>query len=235
MQGMDQSNTHTNVKHWHPFGCPVYALNQALQTGNIHHKWKPRARPGIYLGRSPQHARSVALVLNIQTGLVSPQFHVKMDRSFQTVGKNYNEESPVIKWMEECGFQSKDQESTKQIEETQVNHQGEPINKSEIESSQGQAQHDATLPPPEGGKLIPTNEDAEEPMLRRSSRKTKEPEWFVAHETLMINEEELMAEAHVRDPDMMYYHEAMKEHDREEFLTAMDSEVNAQINGGSSS
>ena len=48
-------------------------------------KWEPRARLGIYLGRSPSHASNVALVLNPRTGLVSPQFHVVFDDDFTTV------------------------------------------------------------------------------------------------------------------------------------------------------
>jgi hypothetical protein len=55
----------TNLKHWKPFGCPVYVLHNRLQgSGGIFHKWKHRSKVGIYLGRSPQHARSVALVLS---------------------------------------------------------------------------------------------------------------------------------------------------------------------------
>ena len=27
-------------KHWKPFGCPVYVLEQALQANQPHHKWK---------------------------------------------------------------------------------------------------------------------------------------------------------------------------------------------------
>ena len=48
-------------------------------------KWKQRSRLGVYLGPSPNHARSVALVLNPRTGHVSPQFHVKFDDFFETV------------------------------------------------------------------------------------------------------------------------------------------------------
>ena len=48
-------------------------------------KWEPRARLGIYLGRSPAHAGNVALVLNPKTGLVSPQYHVVFDDDFTTV------------------------------------------------------------------------------------------------------------------------------------------------------
>jgi hypothetical protein len=75
----------SNAKHWKPFGCPVYVLDSALQTGGIFHKWKQRSRVGVYVGQSPLHARNVALVLDRQTGLVSPQFHVAFDPSFQTV------------------------------------------------------------------------------------------------------------------------------------------------------
>jgi hypothetical protein len=53
------------------------------------------------MGRLPQHARNVALVLNIETGLVSPQFHVKFDPSFHTV-----KQSPEMtsSWQIKAGF-----------------------------------------------------------------------------------------------------------------------------------
>ena len=44
-----------------------------------------RSRIGLYLGRSPNHSQNVALVLNIKTGRVPPQFHFKMDPMFHTV------------------------------------------------------------------------------------------------------------------------------------------------------
>ncbi len=37
------------------------------------------------MGRSPAHAKNVALVLNPKTGLVSPQFHVVFNDCFTTV------------------------------------------------------------------------------------------------------------------------------------------------------
>ena len=48
-------------------------------------KWDPRARVGVYLGHSPCHAGNVALILNLQTGHISPQFHVTFDEGFSTV------------------------------------------------------------------------------------------------------------------------------------------------------
>ena len=65
-----------------PFGCPIYALDNHLQGGQKINKWYKRARLGIYLGLSPKHARSVALVLNLQTGMVSPQFHVTCENIY---------------------------------------------------------------------------------------------------------------------------------------------------------
>lgn len=67
-----------NLKDYHPFGCPVYCLDSDLQAGKSINKWLLRARLGIYLGFSPNHAHNVGLVLNYRTGLVSPQYHSSM-------------------------------------------------------------------------------------------------------------------------------------------------------------
>lgn len=82
----------TAIKHFHPFGCPTYVLNDKLAAGKSIKKWHKRARLGIYLGRSPNHAQSVALILNLNTGLVSPQFHIAYDDLFETVkeGDHYD-------------------------------------------------------------------------------------------------------------------------------------------------
>lgn len=77
------SLVHANQKHYQPFGCPVAVLHKDLQSSTaIHHKWKERAIIGVYLGRSPIHNQNVALVLSLETGNVSPQFHVTFDPSF---------------------------------------------------------------------------------------------------------------------------------------------------------
>ncbi len=72
------------VKHFHHFGCPAYVLNNKLQSGKKIPKWDDRARVGIYIGPSPHHARTVGLILNLTTGLASPQFHVTYDDHFET-------------------------------------------------------------------------------------------------------------------------------------------------------
>jgi hypothetical protein len=85
LQTFTASNALPRLKDFHTFGCPVYVLNKSLQTGKSQSKWLSRARLGIYLGMSPKHARSVALVLNPRTGLVSLQWHLKFNDKFETV------------------------------------------------------------------------------------------------------------------------------------------------------
>ena len=75
-----------DLRDFHPFGCPVFVLDSRLQSGaSMIPKWEPRARVGVYLGHSPCHAGSVALVLNPRTLRVSPQFHLVFDDEFSTV------------------------------------------------------------------------------------------------------------------------------------------------------
>ena len=84
-QVFTKSNININPKHFVPLGCPAYVLDSNLQLGKPFHKWQERSTPKIYLGRSPYHSKNVALVLDLRTGLVSPQFHIKFDLMFDTV------------------------------------------------------------------------------------------------------------------------------------------------------
>ena len=75
------------VKTYHTLFWLVYVLDAHAQSagGPGPPKWEPRSRIGVYLGHSPFHARSVALVINPRTGRVSPQYHVIFDDTFLTV------------------------------------------------------------------------------------------------------------------------------------------------------
>eukprot|EP00956_Cyclotella_meneghiniana_P031730 scaffold84308_cov35-Cyclotella_meneghiniana.AAC.2 len=66
-----QSPTATvDLRNFHTFGCPCYILDSRAQVDPKGvPKWEPRARLGIYLGHSPAHAGSVALVMNPSSGL----------------------------------------------------------------------------------------------------------------------------------------------------------------------
>ncbi|KAI2494618.1 hypothetical protein MHU86_19896 [Fragilaria crotonensis] len=102
------SKVATNPKHWKPFGCPTYVLTNELQSNRPFHKWSQRSRAGVYLGRSPQHGRNVALVMDRDTALVSPQFHVAYDATFDTV-KNVKTKTS---WQLRAGFVTSRKELT---------------------------------------------------------------------------------------------------------------------------
>ncbi len=76
---------HHALLHAHPWGCPAYVLEPQLREGQKIPKWDPRSRRGQYMGASPMHASTVGLVRNLQTGRISPHFHLVYDDFFETV------------------------------------------------------------------------------------------------------------------------------------------------------
>ena len=100
MEIFTKSKVVCNPKHWKPFGCPVYVLDNALQARSPFHKWKQRSRVGVYLGMSPLHGRNVALVLDRDSGHVSPQFHVALDAAFDTIKQITTKSN----WQNKAGF-----------------------------------------------------------------------------------------------------------------------------------
>jgi hypothetical protein len=93
-----------NLKYWHTPLCPVYAFNSSVANGNYIPKWDNICRLGINLGPSPRHARNVYLVLNLTTGLSSPQFHVKHDELFETVAARTGDPGTISNWQYLAGF-----------------------------------------------------------------------------------------------------------------------------------
>lgn len=75
------------LKIFHTFGCQISTLDSRLQNADSVPKLHPRCRIGFHLGNSPRHARSISLVLNLDTARVSPQIHVSYDEFFETVTK----------------------------------------------------------------------------------------------------------------------------------------------------
>src|SRR5210317_575444 len=98
-----------NLDHFHPFGCPVYVLSSSLQSQKSHNKWTDRSRVGIFLCHSPNHATSVPLVLNTQTGNVAPQFHCIYDDEFATCKRDANF---VSQWQHKAKFPGSPMRST---------------------------------------------------------------------------------------------------------------------------
>ncbi|KAI2507330.1 hypothetical protein MHU86_7050 [Fragilaria crotonensis] len=215
---------------------------------------------------SIQHARSVALVLNLKTGHVSPQFHVTFDPKFETVRGTLGNLSPPSEWQKLCGFKSS--LPTTKLQTPKQDDQGQSLKQAKesqpfmefdlepgVQVNEGGWQASQTpLPDSEG-------EQGQEPQtLRRSPRLNKIPDktskvlevWYdleakledkityhVAYETIKewadIDDEEqhpMLAYAASADPDTMYYHEAMREPDRPEFIKAMVKEVQSHTENG---
>ena len=269
------------LKNFHCFGCPIYVLSAPLQTQQAQSKWMSRARLGINLGMSPRHSKSVALVLNPRTGLVSPQFHVKFDDDFDTVGAL----SDVThgQWKRMAGFEAqlvKSRAHTSQNVSTMAQQQQDSQGNNLLEgaSALDVDTHSYGLPPDGGnypedptmdqefatagpefsndnmefGSQIepaPASTGMREPDqgLRRSSRQRR-PTWRAmegagqedialpaAYEVLgTYLEPEIADEMNdpiaflaKSDPDILYYHQAMKAEDAKEFRLAMQGEVDA--------
>jgi hypothetical protein len=86
------------LRDLHVWGCPVYVLDPVLQQGKKLPRWQPRSRRGLFLGYSPHHSSDVPLILNLQTGSISPQYHVVFDDSFSTVQSISSDETPPDFW-----------------------------------------------------------------------------------------------------------------------------------------
>jgi hypothetical protein len=105
------------LKHFHAFGCPTYRLNRGLQGGKSQPKWEQRAQPVIYLRSLPKHASSVALVLDLLTAHVSPQYHLKFDDLFETVSPSgTNSQAHQSSWQQLCHFGKGKQIKTRRTE-----------------------------------------------------------------------------------------------------------------------
>jgi hypothetical protein len=70
------------------WGCPAYVLEPVLQDGKKLPRWKRKSKVGQFLGFSKEHSSTVGLIRNLQTGYVSPQFHIVYDENFETIISN---------------------------------------------------------------------------------------------------------------------------------------------------
>ena len=86
----------SHLRRLHPWGCPAYVLDPRLQDAKKIPKFLPRARQGVFLGYSKEHATNVGLILNPETKRISPQFHVLYDDWFTTVRSVDEEDAPDL-------------------------------------------------------------------------------------------------------------------------------------------
>ena len=228
---------------YHVFGCPVYTLHSALQSGNMLRRWEPRARLGLYLGPSPRHARNVSLVLNLATGLVSPQFHVSHDDFFETT-EDHHHQGPSA-WQQLAGFtrssRTKDQEPFIQpVIPHELSHPTETS--ARANDAQTTQDHEGEQPDSHFQQDPHGTSPADIP-LRHSTRIRHPPArlhdpvaygaYYDAYHQEDYHTQDLMSDpiafAASTNPDILYYHEAMKQPDRLKFLDAIVQEMNAHI------
>ena len=273
-----RSEVAPKLKENHTFGCPVYALQNRLQAGNRIPKWNPRARIGLNLGPSPRHASSVSLVLNLQTGLVSPQYHVTYDDFFETVRPSARNEPTISSWQSLAGFRhSRDIPTSEGVpsatsDSTTTRNNLGPLSSEEpasvnddrsnigLPSSEEPASVNDDLsdnqPPDQNQASVPVQSDhtltqdqpstqATAPFLpslfRTRTRTIRRPERFVEayssyyeamHEDDYLLQDQLqdpIAFMNSTSPDVLYFDQAMRQPDRDEFIKAIISEVNDHI------
>ena len=275
-------NITPKLRHFHAFGCPTNVLDNALQRGQGSPKWKQRSRLGVYLGPSPSHARSVALVLNPRTGHVSPQFHVKFDDFFETVqDKSTNMDAPELEWKYLSGFAVKKGPSEplgRGITDRLIVPRRGPMTMNNSSATQGTVAPPAE--PPQASAIPDAQEASEEqqedqlpaqlptaplhgPQMEQAvmtARQTcsgrivkntpryeqsinQQDQGLVAWEVLLDqdNREDIptaesqyaiqkamenpMAFAATDNPDILYWDQAMKAHDRDKFIEAVRVEL----------
>jgi Reverse transcriptase (RNA-dependent DNA polymerase) len=273
------SKVATNPKHWKPFGCPTYVLANELQGNRPYHKWSPRSRAGIYLGKSPQHGRNVALVMDRDTALVSPQFHVAYDATFDTV-KTIKTKST---WQLKAGFVTSQKEPTrrdktptpsqtvhmaastkKRKRHTPIEQEkaGNPVPSSQKEPAAATIGDDGPPIPinatTTGKSVMGSAPDSRPIQISRYGRTIKPTNTVLGAMCAEISEatrgdiegeifcyvamfpnddrwdyrDPLLAYKAVSDPDTLYYHQAMREKDREKFRESMTKEVTDQFDNG---
>ena len=184
--------------HFHAFGCPTYVLDDPLQSGQGVPKWKQRARLGVYLGPSPSHARTVALILNPRTGHVSPQFHVKFDDFFETVGnKPTDMNTPEPTWKYLSGFAIKNDTANKGSTGALTNLLTPRRGATKVTSGAGPPKIPDDLPPDQpgeepnmeppynvtGGDAAPLPPDAAVPPQTQETQQTTGPPMPMARQT----------------------------------------------------
>ena len=233
------------LRHFHTFGCPSYVLDPELQSGKrrTKHKWEDRARVSINLGPSPQHGKSVHLMLNTQTGHVTPQFHATFDDHFDTVKQDSGVHLPKCLWQLRTYFRAKVQERSPPPSQTKA-HRTRTFARPPTIVNNNTAPEPTVEPavPPitddSGGDNheVPVNDPPLDPVTTRSGHSIRSPERLLHVMTSIANydgsHELLYQELHpfllfkaTTNPDILYLDEALEAPDRDEFIKAMLKEV----------
>ncbi len=216
----------------------MFVLDNKMQSGQKLPKWEVRSRMGVYLGMSMQHARTVALVLNLKTGHVSPQFHVTFDPKFETVRHSLGNLSPPSEWQKLCGFKVSSPSMREKLKH--LKHHFQFLSENKVKSflsNSGGLQDSTRSQRLHQQRSLISLQARQDPSKvfdvwhnLEAKLEDKLP-YYVAFDAIkewvdMEGEQHpMLAFAASADPDTMYYHEAMREPDRAKFIKAMEKEV----------
>lgn len=175
-----------NLRDIHTFGAPTFVLDSALQQGKSIPKWSERARVGIFLCNSPDHAATVPFILNTSTGLTSPQFHVVIDDDFDTAD---DDKHFVSSWQQRFNLQSRINTATDQENRTidgrvlvpwdtsvPLDDPPAPVQPAPIQDSPGPSPELAHAPTPSGDLV----ENLQDPAVTENLGSTSGPQSFHA-------------------------------------------------------
>ena len=70
------------------WGSPIYVLDKVIADGKKLPLRKPKSSRRMFVGLSDRHSTRSPLVLNFDTGFISPQYHVVHNDQFATVPSN---------------------------------------------------------------------------------------------------------------------------------------------------
>jgi hypothetical protein len=227
------------IQNQHHFGCPTYVLKKELQDHKKIRKWSDRTRVGINLGYSSRHALKVSLVLNLQTGLVSLQYHCQYDDLFETTTGTQARSIPTSQWQYKAGLTSEKPE----LDEEEQTYE-DTWDEQSLEDYYSSQESEEVNTDSEGEMERDEGNDNPDIYVMRSGRKSKPPErlqYVVQSYLLSLNDhedQESWSEQHLlvfkasTDPDTRYHHQAMKQPDREKFKEAMQKECEAHYKEG---
>ena len=71
-------------------------MNPSLQAGQKLPRRAPRSGRDVFVGLTTIHSSEVPLVLNLQTGSITPQYHVVFEDLYSTVASlDFDEDPPL--------------------------------------------------------------------------------------------------------------------------------------------
>ena len=246
LQLFAQDNVGTNLRDIHSFGCPTYALQSELAAGNTIPRWLPRCRLGINLGPSPHHARNVYLILNLHTGLVSPQYHVQFDDSFESI-QGSPDDSTSARWKALAGFvnaDAHDSDPTPDIDFLEDAAAEDPdLLPTSIDDESTASPADDPLAQQPADDAAPatlattlsSRGRSRTPNVRLTGYQVFQAD-FIDYDAL--HDYQLAQQERMRHPisfmsemtgDIMYFHQAMKQHDADDFRRAVIREINGHV------